>query len=106
MVAYMIGVLPLIKRPKSAYPDITHPWYAEKYGALGNFNSLKKSFSSLKRSGPAWGYYSNSTEIILIVHLNNPEVGNCLVLIMGVRFTWEHVILVVISGMMNPKEIG
>ena len=45
MVAYMIGVLPLIKRMKLAYPDIIHTWYTENYGALGTFNNLKKYFN-------------------------------------------------------------
>ena len=32
MVAYGIGFLPLIKHLKSAYPDVTHTWYARDAG--------------------------------------------------------------------------
>ena len=40
MVAYGIGVLPLIKHPKAAYPDVTQPWYADDDGALGTFDTI------------------------------------------------------------------
>ena len=41
MVAYEIGVLPLIKRLKSAYPGVIQPWYADDVGARLYFISLK-----------------------------------------------------------------
>ena len=47
MVAYIIGVLPLIKSLKSAYPDVTQPWYAENAGALGILYNSERYFKSL-----------------------------------------------------------
>ena len=44
MVASVIGVLPLIKRPKFSYPDITQPWYADDAEAPGMFSSLEFFF--------------------------------------------------------------
>ena len=41
MVAYGVGVLPLIKCVKLSYPDIPQPCYAEDYGALYMFNNLE-----------------------------------------------------------------
>ena len=52
-VAYGIVVLPLIKRLKLAYPDITQLQYADDAGALGIFSNVDLYFHSLKRNGPA-----------------------------------------------------
>ena len=35
MVAYGIGILPLIKNLKAEFTDVTQPWYADDAGALG-----------------------------------------------------------------------
>ena len=48
MVTYGIGVLPLIKFPKVAYPDVTKPWYDENGGALGMFDNIGLYFNLLK----------------------------------------------------------
>ena len=37
MVAYGIGVLPLIKNMKALHPDITHTRYAGNAGTMGKF---------------------------------------------------------------------
>ena len=47
MVAYVIGVLPLIKRLKLVYHDVTEPWYTDNAGALGMFDNLERYFNSL-----------------------------------------------------------
>ena len=40
MVAYVIGVLPLTKKLKVEYPDVTQPWYTYDDDALGMFNKI------------------------------------------------------------------
>ena len=47
MVSYAIVVLPLIKRLKSAYLDVTQPWYSDDTGELGKFDNLERYFNSL-----------------------------------------------------------
>ena len=37
MVAYVIGIPPLIKNLKWEILDITHPWYDDNAGAIGKF---------------------------------------------------------------------
>ena len=56
MVAYVIGVLPLIKQLKVEYPDITYPWYADNALALGTFGNIELYFNFLKQSVPGHGY--------------------------------------------------
>ena len=68
MVAYGIGVLPLRKRLKVEYPDVTQPWYADDSGALGTFDIIGLYFNLLKRFGPGSGYYPKPSKIVLIVH--------------------------------------
>ena len=52
MVAYGINVLPPIKRPKSEYPDITQPLYADNAGVIGTYENIKLYFN-LKKT-PTW----------------------------------------------------
>ena len=35
MIAYGIGVLPLIRELREAHPRVTQPWYADDAGAKG-----------------------------------------------------------------------
>ena len=37
MIAYRIGILPLIKNLKQEIHDVTHPWYSDNAGYLGTF---------------------------------------------------------------------
>ena len=67
MVAYGIGFLPFIKRLKAAYPDVTHPWYADNTGELVTYDNLELYFNLLKQPIPGCGYYTKTSKIILIV---------------------------------------
>ena len=58
MVAYGIGVIPLIQRLKVAYTNVTQTWYNDYTSALGNNKKIKLYFNSLKRLGPGCGYRS------------------------------------------------
>ena len=49
MVTYGIGVLLMIKYPKSAYTDVTQPWYSYDAGEIGTFDNIQLYFNSLKR---------------------------------------------------------
>ena len=75
MFAYGIEIIPIIKHLKSMYPDVTQPWYADNYGALGMFDHLEKYFEALRRNGPEQGYFPNPTKSILVVHLQKLELG-------------------------------
>ena len=48
MVAYDIGILLLIKRLKSKYPDITQPWYVGDADALGIFANIELYLNQMK----------------------------------------------------------
>ena len=75
MVSYGIGVLPLIKFLKTAYPDVTHTWYADNDGTLGTFENIGLYFNSLKHFGLGRGYYPEPTKTVLILHLDKPAAG-------------------------------
>ena len=55
MVAYRIGIIPLIKRLKLRYPETPHPWYTDNSGVLVMFDNWEKYFKSLKCDGRAKG---------------------------------------------------
>ena len=75
MVAYGIGILPLINNIKKEIPDITQPWYADDDRDLGTFKRLETYFDLLTRQGPGWGYHPYPTKNTLIVRPDNLEVG-------------------------------
>ena len=75
MVAYGIGVIPLIKRLKSVFPDVAYPWYADDAGAIGGFNNIGSYFNALNFFVLGRGYYPKPSKRILIVHMNNFAAG-------------------------------
>ena len=52
MVAYCFGIISLTKLLKAEFTEITHPWYADNYGALGMFSNVDLYFNSLKLFDP------------------------------------------------------
>ena len=73
IIAYRIGILPLIKNIKKEIPDVTHPWYAENAGALGTFAILENYFDSLTRQCLGRGYQPKPIKSALIVRLENTK---------------------------------
>ena len=71
MIAYGIGVLPLIRELREAHPRVTQPWYADDTGAGGTFTEVQAHFQDLQVRGPARGYYPELTKSILVVTPGN-----------------------------------
>ena len=71
MIAYSIGILPLIIKLKREIPFIINPWCADYIGALGTFARIETYFDSLTRQGLGRGYYPKPSKIVLIVHTEN-----------------------------------
>ena len=67
IIAYGIGILPLIKNTKQEIPNVTHPCYADDVGDLGTFARLEAYFDFLTRQGPGQIYHPDPTKIVLIV---------------------------------------
>ena len=73
MIAYRIGILPLIKNLKQEILDVTHPWYAGIARALGMFAILETYLDSLTRQGPRRRFYPEPSKSKLIVRPENLE---------------------------------
>ena len=71
MIAYGIGVLPLIRELREAHPRVTQPWYADNAGAGGTFIDVQAQFQDLQARGPALGYYPEPTKSILVMSPEN-----------------------------------
>ena len=54
MIAYGIGVLPLIQELREAHPRVTQTWYDDDTGAGGTFQQVQAYFPDLQARGPAW----------------------------------------------------
>ena len=90
MIAYGIGIIPLIKNLKREIPDVTQPWYSDDARALGMFARIETYFYSLTRLGLGRGYH--------------PKPSN-MEHVMGLRCALAHVILGVTSGTSIPNTI-
>ena len=64
MVTYGIGFLPLIKRLKVAYPDVTHPWYSDNAVALSTYENIELYFNLLKHLSQAVGITPNRQKLL------------------------------------------
>ena len=71
MVAYSIDVIPMIKKLKAAYPDVTQPCSTDDVGALGTYKNIELYFNLQKKIGPGSGYYPEHSESVLTIHLDN-----------------------------------
>ena len=71
MIAYGIGVLPLIRDIRGANPRVTQPWYADDAGAGGGFGHILEHFQYLQARGPPRGYFLDTTKSILVVAPRN-----------------------------------
>ena len=71
MIAYGIGVLPLIRELWNAHPWVTQPWYADDAGAGGKFTNIMEHLRDLQARVPARGYYPDPTKRILVVDPGN-----------------------------------
>ena len=73
IIAYVIGILSLIKNLKQEIPDVTQTWYADDYGSLGTFARIETYSNSLTRQGTGCGYYPEPSKSVLVMHTENPE---------------------------------
>ena len=63
MIAYCIGVLPLIRELREAYTYVTQPWYVDDAGVGGAFDR----FQDIQVRSPPRGYFLDPTKSILVV---------------------------------------
>ena len=57
MIAYGIGVLPLICDLRRDHPRVMQMWYADNAGAGGKFRDVMAHFRDLQLRGSARGYF-------------------------------------------------
>ena len=71
MGAYGLGILPLIRKLRMAYPRVTQPWYADYVGVGGTFGGVRCHLDDLMVIGPLRGYFLDPTKSILVVSPQN-----------------------------------
>ena len=70
-IAYGIGVLPIIKDLRGAYPRVTHSWYADDAGAWVSFGNILAHFEDIQVRRTPWGYFLKPTKSILFIAPQN-----------------------------------
>ena len=67
IIAYVIGVLPIIRQLWGAHPRVTHLWYANDAGGRGKLKHILTHLWDLQARSPPRGYFPEPTKIILVV---------------------------------------
>jgi hypothetical protein len=75
MVAYGVGVLPLIRNLKERFPKLYQSWYADDASAAGTLKLIKEFFEELVQVGPKYGYFPEPSKSILVVSSNNQPLA-------------------------------
>ena len=101
MIAYGVGVIPLIRELRGAHPRVTQPWYADDAGAGGKFPNIMEHLRDLQARRPARGYYPEPTKSILVVAPGNVARAEEQFWGMGVRVVTGHRYL---RGYIGDKE--
>jgi hypothetical protein len=67
MIAYGIGMLPLIRKLKSEFPAVKQLWYADDALIAAKFHQIQDIFSALEKYGPTFGYFPEPSKSVLVV---------------------------------------
>ena len=71
MIAYDIGVLPLIRELQGAHPRVTQKWYMDDAGAGGKFTHILAHFRYLQARVLPRGYFPEPTKSSSVVAPRN-----------------------------------
>ena len=71
MVAYRLGILPLICEFRTSHPSVTQPWCAYEAGAGGTFEEIRRHLDDLIVQGSLCRYFREPTKSILVVSTSN-----------------------------------
>ena len=71
MITCDVGVLPVIREIQDTHPRVTWLWYSDDFGAGGSFSNVLARLQDLQGRGPQWGYFTEPTNIILVLAPRN-----------------------------------
>ena len=101
MIAYGIGVPPLIRELRGAHPRVTQPWYTDDSGAVRKFSHILEHLWDLQARGPSGGYEPDQKKIILVVAPGNVARAEEFFRGMGIRVVTGHRYL---GGFISDRE--
>ena len=76
IIAYVIGVLPIIWELGDAHPGVNYPGYADDAREGGSFGNILANFKDIQVRGPSGGYLQEPTKSILLLvpwNVTRPE---------------------------------
>jgi hypothetical protein len=72
MVAFGLGLMPLIRCLKEELPTVHQPcWYADNAADASSFSKIREFMNFLEKHGPSYGYFPEPSKSILIVTPEN-----------------------------------
>ncbi len=90
MVAYGLGILPLIRYLKQKFPTVEQLWYADDAGAGGTFAAIRRQFLHLQEAGPIFGYFPEPSKSILVVPEHSLETAQLAFADLAFQVTTGH----------------
>ena len=106
MIAYGIGILPLIRNLKRYLHDVMQPWNTDDTRSLGTLAIIETYFNFLTRQGPGNGYYPKPPKSVLVMYPENLKVKNYSAHAMSLKCARAHVISELTLGTTIPNTIG
>ena len=102
MIAYGIGVLPIIRELRGAHPRVTQPWYTDDAGDGGKCVHILAHLWELQVRVPPRGYYPEPTKRILVVAPQNVARAEEFFWGMGIKVVTGHRYL---GGFIGDSEV-
>ena len=67
MVAYGLGILPLIRKMRSLIAAPHQPWYADDAAIMAGWKDIAAYYAALEEHGPRYGFHPEPSKSVLVV---------------------------------------
>ena len=104
MIAYGLGILPLIRNLRTAHPRVTQKWYSDNTGLGGTFDGIQWNLDKFIVRGTLWGYLPDTTKSILVVSPWNVPQAEELFCVYGLEIVTGSRYLGGFMGMESAKD--
>ena len=89
MPMYALATIPLIKKLRQNWNDVSQVWYADDASAAGKILSLRSWWSQLASLGPKYGYFANAAKTWLVTKGKHLEAATAAFTDTAVKVTSE-----------------
>ena len=93
MVAYGLVILSFIRLVCKSHPEISQPWYTDKYGSRGDFEEITVQLDSIIERKSVHGYFPDTTNSILMISKKNIYWTREFLRVLDIHVVMRHCVL-------------